>query len=149
MIVVFARKILGLRVSSFGIRVVCDLCWKVNANTDFACATLCKLGHVMRDVLLQMLYLRPKFGRNVRVVLSKLDIKQGFKQIPIAPARAPVFEYVVDDLLVVDFGLQFGWRSSPQVFGRFVSFALKHSHTHPTVRDAQVFGHGHEAVESV
>lgn len=108
---------------------------------DFARAQLCEMGHVIRDVLLRMLYLAHKFGPHVLVVLSKLDVKQAFGRDPIDPARVTVFGDVVGDLVVADRGLQFEGRSSPGL-GGFVWYELKHSHTHTTLCGTQMSGHG-------
>ena len=157
----FAREIAGLRVAPLGVveepkfRIIHDLSssqssksTSVNEDTDFSCAPPCELGHVIWDVLLRVMYLRQKFGPNARIVLSKLDVKSAFRQVPVDRSRAPIFGYVVEDLVVVDLRLQFGWTSSPGFWGIFSS-ALEHSHTHTTFEDALVSEHGRGAAESV
>ena len=67
----FAHDIIGFRVSPLGVveqpklRIIHDLTFdgsgsrtSVNIDTDFDCAPSCELGHVLRDVLTRVLYLR-------------------------------------------------------------------------------------------
>ena len=69
--------------------------------------------------------------------MRKIHVKDAFRQVPVDPAGAPVFGYVVNDLVVVDFRLQFGWRSSPGLGGLMAS-ALEDSHNHTTFRGARI-----------
>ena len=93
---VFSREaascIPGLRVSPLAViksstklRVVHDLTFSsgpstigVNEDTDFSSAPTCELGHVVRDIIWRILYLRHRFGRGARIVLSKMDVKDAF-----------------------------------------------------------------------
>ena len=63
---------------------------------------------MLRDVLLRVLFLCQKRGKNARIVLCRVDVKDAFRQVPVDPAGAPVFGYVVGDHVVVDLRLQFG-----------------------------------------
>ena len=80
--------------------------------------------------------MRQKIGRLAHIAVSKIDVEDAFRQVPVDPAGAPAFGYVVNDLAVVDFRLQFGWRSSPGFWGLMAS-ALEHSHNHTTFRGAK------------
>ena len=98
----------GLRVSTLAVpksstklRVVHDLTFSsgpsmtcVNEDTGFSSAFTCELGHVLRDIIWHVLYLRQRFGRGVRIVLSKMDVKDAFRQVPVEVTRAPVFGIV-------------------------------------------------------
>ena len=66
----------------------------VNEDSDFSSASTCELGHVLRDIIWYVLYLRQRFGRGVRIVLSKMDVKDAFRQVPVEVTRAPVFAIV-------------------------------------------------------
>ena len=43
----------------------------VNADTDFAQAPSVELGHVLRNIIGRILYLRPRFGPRARIVLIR------------------------------------------------------------------------------
>ena len=62
-------------------------------------------------------------------MLSKLDVKEAFRQVLVDPSRAAYFGYTFGDIAVVDLCLEFGWRSSPGFWGLLAS-ALEHSHNH-------------------
>ena len=51
--------------------------------------------------------------RMARLVLCRVDVKDGFRQAPVDPAGAPVFGYVAGGHAIVDLRLRFGWRNSP------------------------------------
>ena len=74
----------------------------VNEDTDFSSAPTCELGHVQRDIMWRILYLRKRFGRGARIVLSKMDVKDAFRQLPVEISRAPVFGHIFGGLVVVD-----------------------------------------------
>ena len=82
------NEIQGIRLSPLGVveelklRIIHDLTSagsgnrsSVNEDTDFDCAPPCELGHVLRDALLRVLYLRQKHGPRARIVLSRIDVK--------------------------------------------------------------------------
>ena len=98
-----------------------------NDDTDFDCAPPCELGHVLRDVLLRVLYPRQKHGPGARIVLSGIDGKHAFRQVPGDSEGSPVFGHRVGNHGVVDPILQFGMRNSPGFWGLF-SAALEHLH---------------------
>ena len=157
----FAAEISGLRVSPLAVilepkfRVIHDLTFaragartSVNCDTEFSSAPPCELGHVLRDVLLRVLFLRQTHGRRVRIVLCRVDVEDAFRQVLVDPVGAPAFGYVTGGHVVVDLRLQFGWRNSPGFWGLMAS-ALEHSHTHSTFLDAVVSPQGVAAVAHV
>ena len=111
-----AACIPGLRVSpltvinfSRKLRVVHDLTFSsgpsmtgVNEDSKVSSAPTRELVHVVRDTLWRILYLWQRFGRGARIVLSKIDMKCAFRQIPVEITHGPVFGYVFSDLVVVD-----------------------------------------------
>ena len=46
-------------------------------DTDFESAPQCNPGHVLRNVIWRVLYLRRRLGNAARIVLSKMDVKRG------------------------------------------------------------------------
>ena len=60
-----------------------------------------------------VLYLRRKYGVGARIILSKMDVEDAFRQVVVEWERSPMFGYVFRDLVVVNMRLQFGWRNSP------------------------------------
>ena len=93
------------------------------------------MATVMKEVLERFLGLRARYPRKT-ILLQKMDVKSAFRQIPVDPAGAPAFAYVVGEFLVVDLRLQFGWRGSPGWWG-LVASAIEHVHrrtTRDTVR---------------
>ena len=95
------------------LRVVHDLTFSsgpstvgVNEDTEFSSAPKCELGHVLRDIIWHILYLRRRFGRGARIVLSKMGVKDAFRQVPVEITRPPVFGHVFGGLVVIDRRLQ-------------------------------------------
>ena len=88
----------------------------VNTDTDFEQDPPVELGGVLRDVTWRILYLRRRFGPGARIVLSKIDVSEAFRQVSVQWAVAPVFGYSFRGWVVTDRRLQFGWRSSPRFF---------------------------------
>ena len=98
---------MGLRVSPLAVipepklRIVHDLSFasaggrtSVNSDTDFSSAPPCELGHVLREALLRVLFLRQTHGRSVPIVLCRVDVKEGFRRVLVDPVGASVFGYV-------------------------------------------------------
>ena len=113
----------------------------VNDDTDFAQPPPVELGRVLRNIIGRILYLRRRFGPRARIVLSKIDVTEAFRQVSVQWAGAGVFGYVFRELVVADRRLQFGWRSSPGFFCLF-SAALEHAHRHTSYDDAVVMAQG-------
>ena len=63
----------------------------VNANTDFSTASPCQLGHVLREVVWRILYLRRKYGVGAPIVLSKMGVKDAFRQVAVEWERSQTF----------------------------------------------------------
>ena len=127
-------SLLAVVVSPSKNRIIHDLTFSssqyacsVNADTDFAQPPPVELGRVLRNIIGRILYLRRRFGPRARIVLSKIDVTEAFRQVSVQWAGAPVFGYVIRELVVADRRLQFGWRGWPGVFGLF-SAALEHAH---------------------
>ena len=91
---------------------------------DFAQAPPAELGRVLRNIIGRILYLRRRFGSRARIVLSKIDVTEAFRQVSAQWAGAPVFGYAFYELVVADRRSQFGWRSSPGFFCLFSACLL-------------------------
>ena len=124
----FVGEFLGLRISPLSVvlelkfRIIHDLTFaraggrtSVNGDTDFDSAPPSELGHVLRVVLLRVMFLKKTHGSSARMPLCRVDVKDVFQRVLADPAGAPAFGYVFCDRVVVDLRLQFGWRNSPLV----------------------------------
>ena len=120
----------------------------VNGDTDFDSAPPSELGHVLREVLLPVMFLRQTLGSSARILLCRVDVDDVFRRVLVDPAGAPAFGYVFGDRAVVDLRLQFGWRNSPGFWGLMAS-ALEHAHTHSTFQGTDVSPKGAAAVAHV
>ena len=93
-----AVDIVGLRVSPLAVilepklHIVHDFSFasaggrtSVNSDTDFFPAPACELGHVLREVLLRVLFLRQTNGRSARIVLFHVDVQEAFRQVLVDP----------------------------------------------------------------
>ena len=146
---------LAVVVSPSKTRVIHDLTFSVspransvNADTDFERIPPVELGRVLRDVISRILYLRRRLGPGARIVLSKIDVSEAFRQVSVQWAGAPVFGYSFREWVVADRRLQFGWRSSPGFFCLF-SAVLGHAHRHTSYDNAVVMEHGNTATQYV
>ena len=86
--------------------------------------------NLMNELLVRFLGLRRKCPKK-RILIQKMDVCSAFRQIPVDPAGAPAFAYVLEDFLVADLRLQFGWRGSPGWFG-VVASAIEHARRNTT-----------------
>ena len=55
----------------------------VNAVTDFGQPPPVELGRVLRNIIGRILYLRRRFGPRARIVLSKIDVMEAFRQVSV------------------------------------------------------------------
>ncbi|CAN0057050.1 unnamed protein product [Choristocarpus tenellus] len=115
------EKIPGLQVSPVGViqeptkvRIIHDLSYQqeswgpsMNDQTELEDAPPVHCGTVIGDVIRRIVGLRKKFP-GTRIMISKMDVKDAFRQVPVDPQGAAKFGYCLGDLLVIDFRLQFG-----------------------------------------
>ena len=80
----------------------------MNENTDFSADPPCELGHVFGDVCRQILYLPLCRGVVVGVILSRVDVKDDFCQIPVDPLHAAKLGYTLDEYTVVNLSTSTG-----------------------------------------
>ena len=145
---------LGAVVSPSKTRIIHDLSFSlqqsassVNADTDFESAPPVKLGHVLRQFIGRILFLRRRWPK-ARIVLSKMDVAEAFRQVAVSWERNTVFGYSFLDWVVIDRRLLFGWTNSPGYFC-LCSDALNHAHTHTSFADAVVSDQGRRATQHV
>ena len=59
------------------------------------------------------MFLRRTLAPHTHIMLSKMDVKDAFRQVPMEWDGCTKFGYVFGDFVVVDRRLVFGWRNSP------------------------------------
>lgn len=159
-----AEQIPGIRISPLTvaestskIRICHDLTnarsgTSVNEDTDRSFFPEFKIGHVLRSVVWRILFLYSKFVAGKadppRILLAKQDTKSAFRQVQVQVNQSPVFGYVFGDIVIVDRYLQFGWTSSPSVWGVCAS-AVEHAHRRTTVGNAVITPEGRAATSHV
>ena len=148
-----ASRIPGLRVSPVGvavsatkIRTIHDLTMAfsnpgVNGDTDFESAPKCKLGHVLRDIFGRICFSRRTLAPHTHIMLSKMDVKDAFRQVAVEWDGCTKFGYVFWDFVAVDRRLVFGWRNSPG-FYYLLAGAIEHAHGSTSFDDAVVTPQG-------
>ena len=160
-----ASQIPGIRVSPLTvavspskIRICHDLTnavsgSSVNEDTDTSVLPECKIGHILRSVIWRILFLYSKFvlgtaGPPPRILLAKVDTKGAFRQVSVNVNQSPTFSYVFGDVVVIDRCLQFGWTSSPSLWG-VCAAAVEHAHNHTTFQNAVITPEGRAATSHV
>ena len=111
-----AARIPGLRVSplaaiecSTEVRVMHGLMFSsgppitgVDEDTDCSSASIGEFSQLLRDIIWCILYLCQRFCSGARILLSEMEVQDAFRQVPHEITRAPLFGYVLGDLVVVD-----------------------------------------------
>lgn len=82
------------------------------------------------------------------LVFQEMDLKGAFRCVAADPARAPAFACMIEEFIVVDLRLQFGWRGSPGWFG-LVAGAIEHAQCNTTRESAVFTPSGLRAVEHI
>ena len=151
-----AEKIVGLRIAPLGavvthkVRIINDYSFdpstargeKEGLNRDTISEEVppCLCGEALPALLNVLTDLRIRFP-NRRILLAKADVTEEFRNVRVAPDQAQTFGYMVDDVLVADFRLTFGWAGSPGHWGA-MSEAAAHSHQNTTVESAEILCEG-------
>ena len=155
-----ASRIPGLRVSPVGVAVsatkirtihVLTMAFSnpgVNGDTDYESAPKCKLGHVLRDIFWRICFLRRTLAPHTHIMLSKMDVKDAFRQVAVEWDGCMKFGYVFWDFVVVDRRLVFGWRNSPGLYC-LLAGAIEHAHGSTSFDDAVVTPQGLTATRHV
>lgn len=71
-------------------------------------------AEVMAEIITRVLELRAKFGTQEGIQLKYMDVESAIRWIGIDLGREAAFVYQLEDLVLLDFRLQFGWRGSPE-----------------------------------
>lgn len=114
----------------------------MNGDTGFESAPPRNIGNVSLSIVWRILCLRREFGISARILLSKMNVKDAFRQITINSHRSPVFGFTFEKLVGVGRRLQFGWRNNPGLWCLFAD-ALEHSHKNTTFDNAVITDLGH------
>ena len=150
------EKIVGLRVAPLGavvthkVRIINDYSFDpstvrgekggLNRDTISEEVPPCLCGEALPALLNVLTDLQIRFP-NRRILLAKADVTEAFRNVRVAPDQAQIFCYMVDDILVADFRLTFGWAGSPGHWG-VISETAAHSHRNTTVESAEILFEG-------
>ena len=152
-----------VRVASLGavvtskVRIINDFSFDLNTarctkgvlNRDTLTQDIprCLCGEALPKLLAEIVRLRIKYPLK-RILISKADVSDAFRNVRVAPEQANKFCYVLDDLIVADLRLTFGWAGSPGFWG-LLSSAAEHAHCNTSVRDAHILSEGEDMMSHV
>ena len=119
----------------------------LNADTDPDSVPQCLCAEALPKLLAELVSLRIKFPTK-RILMSKADVSDAFRNVRIDPDEAHNFCYMVGELIVIDFRLTFGWSGSPGFWG-VMSAAAEHAHCNTTLASAQILGEGADMMAHV
>ena len=158
-----AAELEHVRVASLGavvtskVRIINDFsfdpntarCTKGGLNWDTLTQDIprCLCGEALPKLLAETVRLRIKYPLK-RILISKADVSDAFRNVRVAPEQANKFCYVLDDLIVADLRLTFGWAGSPGFWG-LLSSAAEHAHCNTSVRDAHILSEGEDMMSHV
>ena len=97
--------------------------------------------------LTELVSLRRK-NPDQRILMSKADVSDAFRNVRVDPDEAHNFCYTVGELVVIDFRLTFGWCGSPRFWG-VVSAAAEHAYCNITITAAQLLDEGIDTMAHV
>ena len=125
----------------------------VNEDTDTSAVPECKIGHVLKEIIWRVLYLYGAAvvnaaGTPPRILLAKMDTKSAFRQVSVEVKKSPTFSCVFVDFAIINRCLQFGWTSSPSLWG-VCAAAVEHAHNYTTFTNAVVTPECREATSHV
>ena len=151
-----ATDVQGARVAPLGavpgakVRIINDFSFEpgtkkgkkggLNKDTVMAEVPPCLCGEAMPTFLADLTSLRAKWPEK-RILMAKADVASAFRNVRIAPEHASKFCYVLDDVLVADLRLTFGWAASPGLWGVMAS-AAEHSHRNTNASNVQLLDEG-------
>ena len=107
----------------------------------------CLSGEALPKLLAKIVRLRIKYPLK-RILISKADVSDAFRNVRIAREHANKFCYVLDDLVVTDLTLTFGWAGSPWFWG-LLSSTAEHAHCNTSVSDAHILSEGEDMMPHV
>lgn len=81
--------------------------------------------------------------------MATTDVNDAYRNVRVDPDQAHNFCYAVDDLIVIDFRLTFGWTGSPGNFGVMTSAAAEYSHCNTNLGNVRLLPEGEKMMEHV
>ena len=112
----------------------------LNGDIDPDTAPQCLCAEALPKFLDELVTLRKKLSEN-RILMSKVDLSDAFRNVRVDLDKAHNFCYTVRELVEIDFCLTFGWSRSPGFWG-VMSAAAAHVHCNTTIDTAQLLGEG-------
>lgn len=154
-----AKNIKGLSVWPLGVvvthkaRIIHDLSFDpnhtgqkagLNAETDIKTVPPCLCAEALPKFLSELVSLRKKCPTK-RLLMATTDVNDAFRNVRVDADKAQKFGYVVDELIVIDFRLPFGWAGSPGNFGVMAS-AAEHAHCQTRLSTVKLLPEGERMV---
>ena len=84
----------------------------INGDTDPDIVPPCLCATGLPKFLEELVSLRKKYPAE-RILMSKADVSDAFRNVRVDPDQVHNFCHAVGDLVVIDFRLTFGWSASP------------------------------------
>ena len=112
----------------------------LNGDTDPDTVPQCLCAEGLHKFLDELVTLRKKFPEK-RILMSKADASDAFRNVRVDPDKAHNFFFTVGELVVTDFRWTFGWSGSPG-FWVVMSAAAAHAHCNTTIDSAQLLDEG-------
>ena len=131
------------------VRVINDLLFEVrnrakngglNRDTGPDVVPRCLCATALPKFLEELVSLRQKYPAE-RILMSKADVSDAFRNVRVHPDQAHNLCYTVGDLVVIDFRLTFGWSGFPGHSG-VMAAAAEHSHCHTSLDSVQLLSEG-------
>ena len=147
---------LGAVVTSKKVRIINDLSFDfdnirvkggLNADTDEKSTPPSLCAEALPNFLTELVSLRAA-NPNLRILMATTDVNDAYRNVRVDPDQAHNFCYVVDDIIVIDFRLTFGWTGSPGNFGVMAS-AAAHSHNNTNLHNVRLLPEGIKMMEHV
>jgi hypothetical protein len=85
----------------------------MNEASDFGEAAICECAGVAQSVIERAVAIRATLGTSARIVAAKVDVKGAFRHWKLDLGVIEVFCYMIEQWLVIDLNLPFGWCNSP------------------------------------
>ncbi|CAB1102718.1 unnamed protein product [Ectocarpus sp. CCAP 1310/34] len=108
------------------------------------------VSKIREDVLTGRAFVFPReaAAQIVGTRVSPMTVAVSTSKVSVDVKESPKFSYVFEDLVIVDRCLQFGWTSSPALWGVCAS-AVEHAHNNTTVTSAVITSEGRDATSHV
>ena len=147
---------LGAVVTSKKVRIINDLSFEhdnkkvkggLNADTDVDTVPPSLCAEALPQFLTELVSLRATHPK-LRILMATTDVNDAYRNVRVDPDQAHNFCYVVDNLIVIDFRLTFGWTGSPGNFGVMAS-AAEHAHRNTNLNNVCLLPEGERMMEHV